>query len=174
MLLPLVLSQVMRIGFRGDRPTDRPWFAIVAPESYNIALSPARAIREAISYNMRSGEHLLLAYSGLITCYNILEVNDLIFQLNRTPYQKHDPTKNTLNRVPPLAPKPWLESTNQLGLRRQLVQFKEGSSLIIARQLSTINARVLLFLDIFGALQRLDSKPTHFGTNTLLSSKKRF
>ena len=83
MLLPLVLSQVMRIGFRGDRPTDRPWFVIVAPESYNIALSPARAIREAVSCNTRSGEHLLLAHSGPITCCNVLEVNDLIFQLTR-------------------------------------------------------------------------------------------
>ena len=81
----------MRIGFRADRPTDRPWFVIVAPESYNIALSPARAIREAISYNMRSGEHLLLAYSGLITCYNILEVNDLIFQLIRGKHSIYIP-----------------------------------------------------------------------------------
>src|ERR1700693_331497 len=82
-LLPLVLSQVMRIGFRGDRPTDRPWFAIVVPESYNIALSPARAIREAVSCNTRSGEHLLLAHSGPMTCCNVLEVDDLIFQLTR-------------------------------------------------------------------------------------------
>jgi hypothetical protein len=66
-----------------DRPTDRPWFVIVAPESYNIALSPARAIREAISYNTRSGEYLLLAYSGPMTCCNVLEVDDLISQLTR-------------------------------------------------------------------------------------------
>ena len=102
------------------------------------------------------------------------ELREMTSPPNRTPYQKHDPTKNTLNRVPPPVPKPWLESTNQLGLRRQLVQFKEGSSLITARQLSTMNARVLLFLDVFGALRRLDSKPTHFGTNALPSSKKRF
>jgi hypothetical protein len=63
--------------------TDRPWFAIIAPESYNIALSPARAIREAVSYNTRSSEHLLLAYSGPMTCCNVLEVNNLIFQLTQ-------------------------------------------------------------------------------------------
>ena len=73
----------MRISFRGDRLTDRPWFVIAAPESYNIALSPVRAIREAVSCNTCSGEHLLLAYSGPMTCCNVLEVNDLIFQLTR-------------------------------------------------------------------------------------------
>jgi hypothetical protein len=54
------------------------------------------------------------------------------------------------------------------------MQFKEESLLIIARQLITMDARIRLFLDVFGALRRLDSKLTLFGTNALPLSKRRF
>jgi hypothetical protein len=66
---------------------------------------------------------------------------------NRTPAQKHVPGKNTLIRVPPTISKSWLESTNQLELRRRLMQFEEESSVIIARQLRPLGIRVLPFLN---------------------------
>ena len=60
---------------------------------------------------------------------------------NRGPVQKPLPHKRRLFLRTPPHLKKWLESTNQLGLRPQLMQFEEGSSLIILMQLGITNAR---------------------------------
>jgi len=86
-------------------------------------------------------------------------------RFNRSPAQKHDPTNNTLHRVLPTSSKLWLESTNQDVLQRLLMQIEEESS---------INARVVLFLDASKALLRPSERPALSSTNVLSSSKRGF
>jgi hypothetical protein len=94
--------------------------------------------------------------------------------LTELPPKSHAPGKNTLIRVPPTLTKSWLESTNQVVLRRLLMRFEEDSTVIMPRQLTTSNARVLLFLDAFRVSPRPGQKPTLSGTNVLPLSKRKF
>ena len=54
------------------------------------------------------------------------------------------------------------------------MHFEEESSVIILRQLSTSNAQVLPYPDVFKVLLRLGGRLTHSGINALLLSKRKF
>jgi hypothetical protein len=91
----------------------------------------------------------------------------------RYPAPKHVPHQNTLKSRPPPPPKCAISSSNQVVSTRLLLQFEEGSSLIMPMQLGSSSATVALSLDGSVASLSPRSKQTHSGTNVLPLSKRR-